>query len=140
MKNTYSSRSILLALGVGEVNATLAIQQIQLAPRDSDPDAAATIVIVSAVQRGLNQTGCLLQETGRLDNATMACIARMSGPKWESKSWLLITKDILNLKRAGLDVPSLSHQEVGLGTTSFGKSAGMLLLIGGLAYLALKKN
>lgn len=135
MNSTYSGRSILQSLGVNEMQATLALQQIQLAPRESDPDAGATVVIVKAVQRGMNKIGCPVVESGRLDASTVACIRRASGPDWESKSWLEITKDIVVLRESGwqLTGPLNGLSGVGLGTQT-----GMLLAMAGILYLTLK--
>jgi len=139
-KNTYSARSILQSLGIGETRATLAIGQMMMSPRSSDPDAGATMVIVRAVQRGLNQLGCPLLITGRLDKRTEECLARVSGPRWEARPWLNITKDLIYLRDAGLEIPGgeTYAEEIGLGAVDFGTKAGMLLAIGGVLYFTLK--
>lgn len=138
MKNDiYSARSILLSLGTSEIKATFALQQIQLSPRESDPDAGATVILVKAVQRGMNQIGCPVEETGRLDNNTAACIRRASGPDWESKSWLEITKDIVLMRQSGYKLPAASSQ-LGLGAVGFTSQIGMLAVLAGVGYLALK--
>lgn len=141
MNSTYSGRSILQSLGVNEMQATLALQQIQLQPRTSDPDAAATIVIIKAVQRGMNQIGCPVVENGRLDNGTAACIRNTSGPDWESKTWLEITQDILLLRSSGvrLSAPITQQSMEGLGAIPFTSTVGMLAILGGIAYFAFKK-
>jgi hypothetical protein len=136
-KNTYSGRSILQSFGTSEVQATLALQQVQLAPRESDPDAGATIVIIKAVQRAANQLGCPVVVNGRLDPATMACIRRASGPNWESESWLKITKDLLVLRDSGRNIPAAPRAYQAVDGVSFG-STGMLLVLGGIAFLAWK--
>jgi hypothetical protein len=139
MNNVYSARSILQSLGVGEGEATLALQQaIQLAPRDSDPDAIGTIIVVKALQNGANQLGCPVNINGRLDKATIDCIRRAVGPKWESTSWLEITKAIIILRHSGLKIPPAAPDD-GLGAATFGGQAFGLLLVAGVAYLALKK-
>jgi hypothetical protein len=134
--NTYSARSTLLSLGVSEIKATFALQQIQLSPVDSDPDAGATVILIKAVQRGMNQIGCPVRETGRLDASTAACIRRASGPDWEHKSWLEITKDIVLLRHSGYQLTG--PMPTGLGAVSgFSQMTG-LALIAGIAYLAFK--
>ena len=141
-KNTYSARSILLGLGVGETQATLAIGQMMMSPRASDPDAGATIVIVQAVQRGMNKLGCPLLITGRLDARTRECLAKVSGPAWEARPWLDIAKDLNALRDEGLRIRGGESyaEEIGLGDIGSAVSrVGMLLLLGGVAYLALKK-
>lgn len=137
-KNTYNGRSILRALGTGEVQATLALQQIQLAPRSSDPDAGATIVIVKAVQRGMNQLGCPMQTTGRVDAKTKLCLAQVAGPEWEGRSWLSITKEIVLMRDAGIKLPGLDNEYQGVGAVSFGQKYGTALVVGGLLLLAMK--
>ena len=142
--NTYSGRSILESLGTPEVKATFALQQIQLSPRDSDPDAGATVILIKAVQRGMNQIGCHVAESGHLDNKTATCIRRASGPGWESKSWLEITKDIVLLRKSGYRLTgTIGQQDLGymggdLGAVSFTSKIGMLAIMAGVAYLAVK--
>jgi hypothetical protein len=142
--NTYSARSVLRSLGVSEIKATFALrQQIQLAPMYSDPDAGGTVIIIKAVQRGMNQIGCHVAETGRLDAETARCIRRASGPNWEAKTWLDIAKDVVLLKHSGYDLTGpIGQQDLGLGlglgavpTTS---KLGGLALIAGVAFLAFK--
>lgn len=141
MNNTYSARSILLSLGVSEIKATFALQQIQLAPRESDPDAGATIILVKAVQRGMNQIGCPVEETGRLDNNTADCIRRASGSDWESKAWLEITKDIVLMRHSGYKLTRpIKQQGMGLGAIGFTSQIGMLAVLAGVGYLAFKNK
>jgi hypothetical protein len=138
--NTYSARSTLLSLGVSEVKATFAIrQQIQLAPIYSDPDAGGTIIIVKAVQRGLNQIGFPVEETGKLDPRTAKGIELASGPNWHRKTWLDITKDIVLLRHSGYQLTGpISVGYDGLGAVSGVSQVAGLALIAGVAYLALK--
>lgn len=138
---TYSGRSILKALGVGQVQATFALRQVMhLAPRSSDPDAGATVIVVKAVQRGLNALGCTLNVSGLLDTQTMLCLSRISGPNWESRPWMKITKDIVSMRDAGLKIDDGSHGSLeGLdGVPSSFSKLGGLALIAGVAFLALK--
>jgi hypothetical protein len=138
MNNVYSARSILQSLGVGEGEATLALQQqIQLSPRDSDPDAIGTIIIVKAVQNGANQLGCPVAINGRLDKATIGCIRRAVGPNWESATWLEITKAIIILRHSGLKIPPAPFDD-GLGAATFGGQTGALLLVAGMAFMYFK--
>lgn len=137
-KNTYSGRSILRTLGVGETMATLALMRMQQTPATSDPDASATIVLIKAVQRAMNQLGCAQAITGRLDSSTKACIARVSGPSWENRPWMKITRDLVTMRDAGLKMQSEpTHDAVGAIPSSLGKTGGLILL-GGIVYLALK--
>lgn len=139
-KNTYSGRSILLALGTGEESATFALRQIQIPPRASDPDAGATVILVKAVQRGMNQLGCPLSITGRLDRPTEACLTRVSGANWESQDWMKILKDIVVMRDAGLKLPGPTNYEPMAGFTLY-SPMGALALAGaaGAAYWIFKK-
>ena len=139
-KNTYSGRSILLALGTGEESATFALRQIQIPPRASDPDAGATVILVTAVQRGMNQLGCSLSITGRLDEPTEACLTRVSGANWESQNWMMILKDILVMRNAGLKISEPINYESTEGFTLY-SPMGALALAGavGAAYWIFKK-
>jgi len=137
--NVYSARSTLLSLGVSEVKATFAIrQQIQLAPMYSDPDAGGTVIIVKAVQRGLNQIGFPVVETGKLDPETAKGIERASGPNWYRKTWLDIAKDIVVLRQTGYQLTGPLGRHDGLGAVPGVSQLAGLALIGGIAYLAFK--
>lgn len=127
-RNTYSGRSILLALGTGEESATLALrQQIYVPPRASDPDAGATMVLVKAAQRGMNQLGCPLSITGKLDGSTSACLTRVSGAGWESQNWMKILKDILVMRDAGLKLPAPTNYEPTAGFTLYSPKGALVL-------------
>ncbi len=139
-RNTYSGRSILLALGTGEESATFALRQIYVPPRASDPDAGATVILVTAAQRGMNQLGCPLSITGRLDGPTEACLIRVSGADWESQDWMKILKDILVMRNAGLKISEPTDYESTEGFTLY-SPMGVLALVGaaGAAYWIFKK-
>jgi hypothetical protein len=136
--NTYSGRSILKALGVGEMQATLALGQMQIAPRSSDPDAAATVAIVKAVQRCMAQMGCPTPITGRLDAKTRACLSQVSGPNWEGIPWVQLTRDLVSKRDAGirlLGADSRGGDYASVDGIPLFTQAGALLLLGGIAYL-----
>jgi hypothetical protein len=134
----YSARSILKSLGTGEVQATAAIFAMQLPPMASDPDAASTIVIVKAMQRGMRQLGCPLKVSGVIDRATENCLRQVGGPQWESKTWLTIGKGIITTQASGSRLVSPPQLE-GLGAAGFGGQAAALFITAGIAYLALRK-
>lgn len=135
--NSYSGRSILRALGVGQTEATFALQQIQIPPRSSDPDAGATVILVKAVQRGLNKLGADVPVTGSLDPMTRLCLAEVSGPLWEEVDWLETAKTIVNRIDAGWKLDSSDHEAVG-ATSLLASSYGMLAVAGGVVYLVMK--
>ena len=138
--NTYSGRSILLALGTGEESATFALRQIQFPPRASDPDAGATVILVKAAQRGMTQLGCPLSITGRLDELTEACLTRVSGANWESQDWMMILKDILVKRNAGLKISEPINYEPTEGFTLYSPMGALVLAAAaGAAYLIFKK-
>jgi hypothetical protein len=135
---TYSARSILQSLGTGEVQATAAIFAMQLFPASSDPDAASTIVIVNAMQRGMVKLGCPLQINGRIDKATANCLHELGGPHWENKTWLTLGEQLLLRQAAGDRFAPKQNYHQSVGAIGMGSQLGGLLLIGGVAYLAFK--
>ena len=134
--NTYSARSIALALGIGEAQTTLAIQQMWLRPRVSDPNSTPTTIIVKGIQRGLNKGGCNLQVSGYLDNPTIACLSRVSGPDWWDKTWLKIGQDIIKAPPRELLATQSNNSD--LSGISMGGQVGGLVIIAGVIFLALK--
>jgi len=143
MSSIYSARSIALSLGMGETQATLSIGQMNRRPRVSDPDAASTVLIVKAMQRGLNVIGCGLKETGRIDDSTASCMVEVCGPLWQNKTWLHIGQDILWAQGEGRKISrgkaleGVGHD--GLSGGSFGSSAAALVSIIALAYFSFRK-
>jgi hypothetical protein len=130
----YDVRTMLLMLGMGDTLATLVIPYINFLPRSSDPDAAAVMKIVKAIQINLNSMGCSLVPDGFLGSETALCISKVAGKGWYDKTWVQIIGDILNAKEAGFRFPK---KQGGPGLGSFGaeEEAGGLkniLLVGGV--------
>ena len=135
--NTYSARSIALALGLGETQATLSIGQMNRAPRSSDPDSASTVTIIKGMQRGLNSLGCGLPVTGHIDPKTAACMTHLSGPLWRTKSWLDLGKDLVNAKDNGrkMSPRKAVGSYDGLGGADVVSSLGLLFSVVAIGFI-----
>lgn len=129
-------RTMLMEIGkVGSFNAELAIPQMFLMPRTTDPDAQATIITVEGVQRALG-----LEVSGILAPETVQALRRVSGANWPSKTWLQIYGDIADAQKRGYRPVT----ETGMGDyVSMGDAfttVPLVTLLGGAAllFLALK--
>lgn len=76
-------RALLLALGVGQYNATMMIEDSFTQPATSDPKSPQIILLVKRIQARLG-----VPISGYLDQATAAALANTVGPGWMSMSWI----------------------------------------------------
>lgn len=95
-RNRYGNlREMLLAAGVGNFAAPLAIQFMSFLPRTCDAYAQGTIILVQGMQRLLNSGGAKLRVDGGMGDETVAEIAKYAGPRWYDKSWQQLYTEVL---------------------------------------------
>ena len=127
---TPDIRSMLEQLGVGSPLIEIAIEMAFFLPRTTDPYSAGMIILVKAVQRGLNKLGFDLDVDGGLGERTVAAITAVSGPRWYDKSWVQIMGDVLSekpLPRGRAAIP--------VGADDLGQSPSPGLLSGPVPWL-----
>lgn len=95
------ARSILLALGIGDYNATMIIQYLFMAPAQTDPQMAQIILLTRHLQAALKQMGAPLPVTGSIDGAWAPYFAAVCGPDWQDMPWAEIARTILAAKARG---------------------------------------
>jgi hypothetical protein len=119
--------TILRSFGVGQYNLPMAMQYAFMIPRSTDPDAQGVILMVEAVQRGLQMLGASVQVSGILDQTTVNYLRRVSGLSWHGKTWVQILGDLssaiqrrMTLRPQGLSgYTSVSGIEVSTGAAAF---------------------
>lgn len=94
-------RSMLTQLGLGQIEASMAIYFMFMLPRTTDPDAPGVIAIIMGMQRGLVKLGCPIDVDGRLGGKTARCIAQVSGRDWYEKTWVQLMGDLIDALKAG---------------------------------------
>lgn len=131
---TPDVRSMLEQLGVGAPLIEMGIQHAFQLPRTTDPYSAGMIILVKAIQRGLNRLGFDLGVDGGLGDQTVAALTHISGPRWYDKSWLQLMGDVLNAKPLPRRPRRMAMPVAALGQSAGGafKSA-IPLLFGALA-------
>lgn len=92
-------RSMLLAAGVGDFNATLSIPYMYFLPTTCDPYQQGVIQIVEGLQNLLNARGARLEISGWMDQHTMDALASWAGPQWKLKTWVQLYGDVLSGQR-----------------------------------------
>lgn len=147
MKNMNNTREILRKLGVGELHATIAMQQAFFLPRSTRADATATMILVKALQHGLIKAGCRLQKDGVMGPETAKCLAAVSGPKWLNKTWIRLAEDVIRAEKFGIgamvhDPPPvamvLSGDEAGIASKASSVLV-VLAVLGGAFYFTRNK-
>lgn len=99
-KNTV--REILLNLGVGDFNATMAIPYMLIAPRALDPSMVQMLVVIKKLQEQLasmNAPG--IQASGVLDDATSNALKVVAGPEWLAMPFYEIVKSTNKAEASG---------------------------------------
>lgn len=113
-----SIRGLLLALGIGDFNATGIITFMFWSPRSTDPGMPAIIMLTQALQKTLVKMGANIAVTGILDDPTAACLDQVSGPEWLSDSWYEVVRDVLKAKKRGFRFAAVVPEQgatVGMG-------------------------
>lgn len=116
---TQDVRQMLLELGVGSFNAEMAIQYAFMLPRTVDPYAPGVMILMEALQRGLNKLGCDLFVDGGLGAETEQGLIAVSGSRWYDKSFVQLMGDLLTAKPLKKGTPNGVGDYVMVGQTTF---------------------
>jgi hypothetical protein len=124
--------SILAEFGVGRFNSPMLQQYVFMIPRTTDPDAQGVIMLVEAVQRGLQRLGAPVRPSGILDQRTVDYLRRVSGPSWHGKTWLQILGDLSDAaaRRVRFNQPGAGLSDY------FVPTSGIEISTGAVAFLA----
>lgn len=99
-KNTC--RNLLLQLGVGDFNATMAIPYMFIAPRALDPAMVQMLIVIQEIQKALASMGAQgIQLNGVLDTATGNALATLVGPEWIAMPFYELVKAVVKAERSG---------------------------------------
>jgi hypothetical protein len=99
MKGDNDARALLLALGMGHYNATIAIQYMFLAPSATDPAMPSIILMTEHLQAGLRAAGANVAITGQIDEPTARALIMLVGPEWNHVSWFALFQAVVQAKR-----------------------------------------
>ena len=99
MKGDHDARSLLLAMGMGNYNATIAIQYMFLAPSATDPAMPSIILMTKHLQAGLRAAGADVPLSGQIDEATAKALIKLVGPDWNHVTWFGLFQAVLQAKR-----------------------------------------
>jgi len=95
-----NARQLLLGLGMGNYNATIAIQYMFIAPAATDPAMPSIVLMTKHVQQGLRAAGARdVAVTGRIDGPTANALERLVGPDWNQVTWYSLFQSVLAAKR-----------------------------------------
>jgi hypothetical protein len=83
-----NARQLLLSLGMGQYNATIAIQYMFIAPAATDPAMPSIILMTKHLQLGLRSAGASkVAVTGQIDDPTARALIQLLGPDWNQVVW-----------------------------------------------------
>jgi len=94
-----NARELLLGLGMGNYNATIAIQYMFIAPAATDPAMPSIILMTKHVQLGLRAAGAPVAVTGQIDDATARALISLVGPDWNQVTWYELFRATTEAKR-----------------------------------------
>jgi hypothetical protein len=97
----HSARSILLALGMGDYNATMVIPYLFMAPAQTDPQMAQIILLTEYLQKALRQMGAPLPVTRSIDAQWAPYVSAVAGRSWPDLPWAEIARYVLEAKARG---------------------------------------
>jgi len=141
-----SSRELLLAIGVGQFNATQIIPYMMVAPATTDPKSTQTILLVQHLQQLLFDLGATdVANTGYLDPPTARALRQLVGPNWERATWATNIQAVLSARargqhlgpelRAPIDAPMPMPVAVGGPLDFLPDVPGGIVTYGVVAYL-----
>lgn len=103
MNTEVSARSILLRLGVSDLNATQIIPYMFTSPMTTDPKSPMIMLLVKHMQKVLNQMGANLIVTSYLDRPTSSALDGLfGGTQWSSWAWTDVISGIVKAKQSGV--------------------------------------
>jgi len=94
-----NARELLLGLGMGNYNATIAIQYMFIAPAATDPAMPSVILMTKHLQLGLRAAGAPVAVTGQIDDATARALITLVGPDWNQVTWYELFRATTEAKR-----------------------------------------
>lgn len=95
-----NARELLLGLGMGDYNATIAVQYVMMAPAATDPAMPSVVLMTKHLQQGLRAAGATgVAVTGQMDDATAMALEDLVGPQWNQISWYSLLGSTLVAKR-----------------------------------------
>lgn len=100
----HTTRALLLAMGMGDFNATQCIQTMMLAPHTTDPDMPPVILLTRAIQENLNRIGAGLEVTSQIDQPTDDILYRLCGEGYLTRPWYAIVEAVLSAQNRGVQV------------------------------------
>jgi len=110
-----NARQLLLGLGMGNYNATIAIQYMFVTPAETDPAMPSIILMTKHLQQGLRVAGATnVAATGQIDLPTAAALKDLLGPSWNQIVWYQLFTAVLSAKRQRTLEDRSSELELGL--------------------------
>lgn len=90
------ARSLSLALGMGDMQATMVIPYMSMTPATTDPDMPPIRLIVRGLQRGLQTLGATtVKDDGIMNAETATELRKLTGPNWPGMTWSLLYSTII---------------------------------------------
>lgn len=131
-----NARQLLRSMGMGDFNATIAIQYMFVAPAQTDPAMPSIMLMTKHLQQGLRAAGAQdVAVTGKIDNQTAAALERLSGPDWHQVTWYSLFQNVLAAKKRKTLETSSTELDLGI-VPSLPSVPGGMITWGAAAFAA----
>lgn len=116
----HNLRSLLLAIGMPDFNATQCIRVMLQPPHATDPDMPPVVLITRQIQLCLNKMGAGVPVSGMLDQDTDDFLYPLCGDGYLTRPWYMVVEAVISamnrgsrLSRAQPNNGALEQQSVG---------------------------
>jgi hypothetical protein len=126
-----NARQLLLGMGMGQYNATIAIQYMFIAPAATDPAMPSIILMTKHLQLGLRAAGARdVAVSGQIDDPTAKALIQLVGPDWNQVVWYELFRATTEAKKRRTLEHRASEMELGL-VPDIAESFGILPAVPG---------
>jgi hypothetical protein len=133
---SQDARTLVMSLGIGDVQATMVIPYMFMTPATTDPDMPPVHMLVRGVQRGLKDIGVPLEIDGVMGVETATYLRKLTGPNWPGMTWYELYQTLTRARATGkrldppVPAPARRHTDLGIMDLPDVPGGGVTLALG----------